>query len=317
MNAKAKHYLALAPAVLVSLFLMIVSGAPKLLVHNQAMTDMAVSVFGSVNILYGIGVLEILIAILLLIPRTRTLGFLMSVGLLGGATATGLTTDIEGMFWWFPLVVLALLMITAYFTLPELLDRAKGKPVPNTKSMTLRIFGWVLVLLLLAMHTMALQSKIMPPAEGTPGYAMSVALGTAFGRIMLPLAVTWVPEFTGVVQWFAVAVFISILSFAFPAWAPTRPRSNRARDGPYPRVATNGKRRETDTRNRNEPNCGTRSDHRGPRCRGRLLENSSVVADHDGQPHTGPEHRGHRSRLGGVVERSGRAVGVDLPDVGG
>ncbi len=48
MNAKAKHYLALAPAVLVSLFLMIVSGAPKLLVHNQAMTDMAVSVFGSV-----------------------------------------------------------------------------------------------------------------------------------------------------------------------------------------------------------------------------------------------------------------------------
>lgn len=177
MNAKAKHYLALAPAVLVSLFLMIVSGAPKLLVHNQAMTDMAVSVFGSVNILYGIGVLEILIAILLLIPRTRTLGFLMSVGLLGGATATGLTTDIEGMFWWFPLVVLALLMITAYFTLPELLDRAKGKPVPNTKSMTLRIFGWVLVLLLLAMHAMALQSKIMPPAEGTPGYAMSVALG--------------------------------------------------------------------------------------------------------------------------------------------
>ncbi len=176
---KMKHALTLAPLWLVSLFLLFASGLPKLVVHNDMMAGLAVAIFGSVNILYGIGVLEILIAILLLIPRTRTLGFLMSVGLLGGAVATGLTTNVEGMFWWFPLILLALLMLTAYFALPELLDRAKGNKVPDTKLLGLRVFSWVLVVLLLAMHAMALMGKINPPAEGTPEHAMAVTLGIA------------------------------------------------------------------------------------------------------------------------------------------
>ncbi len=177
MKLNSQKALAVAPAVLVSLFLILASGAPKLLMRNQMMTDLATSMFGSVNILYAIGVLEIAIAILLLIPRTATLGFLMSVGLLGGALATGLTTNIEGMIWWFPLILLALLMLTAYFCLPELLDRVKGNPVPNTKSRGLKIFSWVLVVLLMGMHAMALMGKINPPAEGTPGYDMALSLG--------------------------------------------------------------------------------------------------------------------------------------------
>lgn len=178
MNAKAKHYLTLAPTVLVSLFLILASGLPKFfMTADPAFAGMVSTVFGSVNILYGIAVLEILIGVLLLVPRTKTLGFLMAVGLLGGAMATGLTVNVEGMIWWFPLVLLALLMITAYVSLPELLDRAKGNPVPNTKSLTLRILGWVLVLLLLAAHAMALMSKINPPVEGTPEYAMALKLG--------------------------------------------------------------------------------------------------------------------------------------------
>jgi len=177
MKMNMKKTLTWTPQVLVALFLLLASGAPKLLIHNQMMTDMAVSMFGSVSILYAIGVLEVIIAVLLLIPRTSTLGFLLSVGLLGGAVATGLTTNIEGMLWWFPLILLALLCLTAYFTLPELLDRAKGKPVPNTKSLGLRIFSWVLVVLLMAMHAFALMGKINPPVEGTPNYDMAMSLG--------------------------------------------------------------------------------------------------------------------------------------------
>ncbi len=179
MNMKMKNALTQLPLVLVSLFLILASGAPKLFLHNQMMTDVAMSLFGSVSILYAIGALEILIAVLLLIPRTKTLGFLMAVGLLSGATATGLTVHAQGMIWWFPLILLALLMLTAYFSLPELLDRAKGNKVPNTKSRTLRVLSWLFVLLLLAMHAMALMGKINPPAEGTPEYAMAAKLGMA------------------------------------------------------------------------------------------------------------------------------------------
>jgi putative ABC transport system permease protein len=51
---------------------------------------------------------------------------------------------------------------------------------------------------------------------------MSVALGNAFGRIMLPLAVTWVPDVTGVMQWLGVVLLVSVLACAWPAWRATR-----------------------------------------------------------------------------------------------
>lgn len=172
MNAKAKHILARVPSILVALFLILASGLPKFFLGAEFATP-----FGGTAVLYGIGVVEVLTGIFLLIPRTQTLGFLMAVGLLGGATATGLTLKIDGMIWWFPLALLALLMLTAWFTLPELLDRAKGKSVPNTKNLWLRIVGWLFVILLLLAHVMALMGKINPPAEGTPEYAMAAKLG--------------------------------------------------------------------------------------------------------------------------------------------
>ena len=51
---------------------------------------------------------------------------------------------------------------------------------------------------------------------------MSVALGRAFGRIMLPLAVTWTPDVAGVVQWLAIVVVVSVAACAWPAWRATR-----------------------------------------------------------------------------------------------
>ncbi|MEP6730807.1 MAG: FtsX-like permease family protein [bacterium] len=51
---------------------------------------------------------------------------------------------------------------------------------------------------------------------------MSVALEQAFGHIMLKTPVTLLPELTGVVQWLAVVVVVSIVSCAWPAFRATR-----------------------------------------------------------------------------------------------
>jgi len=57
---------------------------------------------------------------------------------------------------------------------------------------------------------------------------MSVALGNAFGRIMLQVPVTLVPELTGVLRWFAVVVVVSILACAWPAFRATRVTTSAA-----------------------------------------------------------------------------------------
>jgi putative ABC transport system permease protein len=46
---------------------------------------------------------------------------------------------------------------------------------------------------------------------------MSVLLGRAFGRIMMPVAVTWAPEMRGVAVWLGVAVVVSLAACAAPA----------------------------------------------------------------------------------------------------
>ncbi|HZL86343.1 MAG TPA: FtsX-like permease family protein [Candidatus Krumholzibacteria bacterium] len=51
---------------------------------------------------------------------------------------------------------------------------------------------------------------------------MSVVLGKAFGRIMLPVPVILVPEPSGVLRWLAVALVVSIAACAWPALRATR-----------------------------------------------------------------------------------------------
>ena len=51
---------------------------------------------------------------------------------------------------------------------------------------------------------------------------MSVILGQAFGRIMFPVPVTFVPEWQGVALWFGVATVTSLIACAWPARRATR-----------------------------------------------------------------------------------------------
>ena len=46
---------------------------------------------------------------------------------------------------------------------------------------------------------------------------MSVLLGRSFGRIMIPVPVTYAPEAAGVGQWLVVVLVVSVVACAWPA----------------------------------------------------------------------------------------------------
>jgi putative ABC transport system permease protein len=51
---------------------------------------------------------------------------------------------------------------------------------------------------------------------------MSVLLGQAFGRIMLPVPLRFAPEVAGVLMWLALVVGVSVVACAWPAFRATR-----------------------------------------------------------------------------------------------
>ncbi len=51
---------------------------------------------------------------------------------------------------------------------------------------------------------------------------MSVVLGKAFGRIMLPVPVIYLPQLSAVLQWLGVVIAVSIVACAWPAFRATR-----------------------------------------------------------------------------------------------
>jgi putative ABC transport system permease protein len=51
---------------------------------------------------------------------------------------------------------------------------------------------------------------------------MSLALGQAFGRIMIPVRPRFVPEPSGMLLWLAVVVLVSLAASAWPAFRATR-----------------------------------------------------------------------------------------------
>ena len=51
---------------------------------------------------------------------------------------------------------------------------------------------------------------------------MSVVLGEAFGRVMLKVPLTWIPDSTGVLRWLAVVVSVSVVACAWPSLRATR-----------------------------------------------------------------------------------------------
>jgi hypothetical protein len=86
---------------LVGLFMIGVSGAPKFFDFpgkNEMMDKMGIPL----SLLPAIGVLEIAVAVIYLIPRTSFLGAILLTGYLGGAVFTHLRI---GEPWFFPILV--------------------------------------------------------------------------------------------------------------------------------------------------------------------------------------------------------------------
>lgn len=76
------------------------------------------------HVVYTLGFVELVIAILFLVPRTSTIGFVLMIGYFGGVLATLLTHGQDTVMAY---IVLGVLTISAYFRSPELLSRLRKK----------------------------------------------------------------------------------------------------------------------------------------------------------------------------------------------
>ena len=78
---------------------------------------------GMNGLMHSIGILELIIVVLFVIPRTSTVGFVLMIGYMGGALATNLTHGFSNMDALPIYISFVLLTISAYVRNPELLDR--------------------------------------------------------------------------------------------------------------------------------------------------------------------------------------------------
>jgi hypothetical protein len=104
MPTKTQRIIGWVLTVLVGLFLIGVSGVPKFLDISKIpdMADMMAKLQISPDLLKTLGVIEISLAVLYLIPRTAFLGAILTTGYLGGAVWTHLRV---GDTWFFPILI--------------------------------------------------------------------------------------------------------------------------------------------------------------------------------------------------------------------
>ena len=87
--------------VLVGLFLIGASGVPKF-VDFPGKADLMAKLQVPLNLLTTLGVIEVTVAVLYLIPRTAFLGAILATAHLGGAVWTHLRV---GDVWFFPIII--------------------------------------------------------------------------------------------------------------------------------------------------------------------------------------------------------------------
>jgi hypothetical protein len=101
MPTKAKRITGWALTVLVGLFLIGASGVPKFF-DFPGKADMMAKLQIPLNLLTTLGIIEVSVAVLYLIPRTAFLGAILTTGYLGGALWTHLRINDT---WYFPIII--------------------------------------------------------------------------------------------------------------------------------------------------------------------------------------------------------------------
>ncbi len=119
MNSKTKNIIGWVLAGLVA-FIFVGSGIMKLMGGNL---EMAKSLGGETNMM-ALGVLELVMVVLFLIPRTGVVGSLLIIAYTGGAMAVHLTT---GQSIIFLVVIQIVIWLVSAYRFPELTSRLKER----------------------------------------------------------------------------------------------------------------------------------------------------------------------------------------------
>ena len=115
MNTKTKRIIGWMMAGILSL-LFLGSGGAKLFAQDPEMVE---ALGGSTNMIV-LGLIEVVMVVLFLVPRTGVIGTLLMVAYMGGAMAVHLTT---GQSMIVPTAIQMVIWITAAIRFPELFGR--------------------------------------------------------------------------------------------------------------------------------------------------------------------------------------------------
>jgi hypothetical protein len=123
MPSKGKRIAGWVLTGLVGLFLIGASGVPKFVdFPNKA--EMMTKLEIPLGLLTTLGVIEVTVAVLYLIPQTAFLGAILTTGYLGGAVWTHLRV---GDPWFFPIIIGVLMWLGLALRRPEILRMALGR----------------------------------------------------------------------------------------------------------------------------------------------------------------------------------------------
>lgn len=123
MPTKAQRIIGWTLTVLVGVFLIGVSGVPKFL-DFPGKADMMGKLQIPLDLLMTLGVMEISVAVLYLIPRTAFLGAILTTGYLGGALWTHLRV---GDAWLFPIIIGVLMWLGLALRRPTIFRLVLGQ----------------------------------------------------------------------------------------------------------------------------------------------------------------------------------------------
>jgi hypothetical protein len=123
MPTKAQRITGWVLTGLVSLFLIGASGVPKFM-DFPGKAEMMSKLQIPMDLLKTLGVIEVTVALLYLIPRTAFLGAILTTGYLGGALWTHLRV---GDSWFFPIIIGALMWLGLAFRHPTIFRLLLGQ----------------------------------------------------------------------------------------------------------------------------------------------------------------------------------------------
>lgn len=123
MSLKTQKLIGWVLTGLVGVFLLVISSVGKFLDFpnkKEMMDKMGISL----DLLPTIGILEVVVTILFLIPRTAFIGAILVTGYLGGAVMTHLRV---GDPWFFPIIIGVVMWVALGLRQPAIFSLAMGK----------------------------------------------------------------------------------------------------------------------------------------------------------------------------------------------